>query len=179
MVHVSEDKKLELPNLQLGSQPHPARFDDVFGIVGKLGRFQIALWLGLVNYQLIKSCASSLPVFVQFEPDFHCQSQIDRLPMETDDKCGNEMVVSCFEFESAILNRSESDWAVIECRGSFNYSREEHVWNSLVTEFDLVCDRKIYNTIATMSFFLGWIPGGLGKPPLKNTTRAVCRSRTE
>ena len=126
-------------------------FDEVFDIIGQIGWYQI-LWIFCALLALFGEGISLIsPVFEESTPEFHCNvSDYSLIPVEVD-SCGNEIINSCQE----IIGNS-----TVNCQNGYFYNYTNGK-TTTATEFDLVCDREIYNTITGTLWYVGQTIGSI------------------
>nr|AKN21551.1 slc22a-3 [Schmidtea mediterranea] len=113
----------------------------------------ILKWFLLISFMKSLPCVFSMYSF-QFtgvKPDsFHCAlpPNVSRESMIPKERTGDK-----WEFSSCNQFQSQDNSTIIPCQNGYNYTMK-YFTSSIVTEWDLVCDRAILNALATSSFFV-------------------------
>ncbi|KXJ29686.1 organic cation transporter protein [Exaiptasia diaphana] len=117
--------------------------DDAFQHVGSMGRYQIRL---VAMFLFCAFCAfgfqALLITFIAAEPGWTCAENSTACNFTEVQKPGSDMYKKRCD-----MNRS--DW---------EFTKE---FNSAVTQWELVCDRSILQSVSTSSIFAGWLLGAI------------------
>ncbi|ETN70003.1 transporter, major facilitator family protein [Necator americanus] len=132
--------------------------------VGDFGPYQILFFFIICLPASLPSAFSAFnQPFVVGSPPHHC-----RLPYDRDDlrpKTDDQKVLSCFQynqtemdfyrsFTSAPIDSYRDHISLIPCQMGWEYDNTTFI-DSLVTEFNLVCDHQNWVEISTTSFYVG------------------------
>ncbi|XP_078489501.1 organic cation transporter protein-like [Ciona intestinalis] len=154
-------------------------FDIILKHIGGLGRFQIIL-IFLVGYYSIPAGINSLaPVFINYTPAFRCSvPQFDTNPYYTNlteneilnlttplDKNGEYDTCYRYDYNASYCMEGSLDCvnksaAKIPCDQGYHYDRSIFP-ETVITEFDLVCDNKYLDALATSLYMIGVLLGSL------------------
>ena len=127
---------------------------DIETIVGNLSWYQLFMWFVPSTYMMLFGLNNVLPVFVQAEPNFTCKVFENQTWVEansTTNNCGME------HNNCKIPGSNSSDTTNCE---DFVFDRSEYD-DSVVTEFNLVCDNAWISSLSTSIYFLLLGLGGL------------------
>ncbi|KAL6729558.1 hypothetical protein Aduo_000602 [Ancylostoma duodenale] len=139
-------------------------FDHVLSEVGDFGPYQILFFFIICLPASLPSAFSAFnQPFVVGSPPHHC-----RLPHDREDlrpKTDDQKVISCFQynqtqvdayrsFTSAPIDTYREHIDLVPCQMGWEYDNTTYT-DSLVTEFNLVCDRQHWVEISTTSFYVG------------------------
>ena len=131
-------------------------FDDVFVTIGQIGWYQI-IWILCVLLALFGEGISLIsPVFEEATPYFHCNVTDASLLPTTTDSCGKEIIESCYEYET----EGQPESLPVPCTNGYYYNYTNGK-TTTATEFNLVCDREVYNTITGTMWYIGQTIGSI------------------
>eukprot|EP00112_Aurelia_sp_Birch-Aquarium-sp1_P026069 Seg900.11 transcript_id=Seg900.11/GoldUCD/mRNA.D3Y31 product="Solute carrier family 22 member 13" protein_id=Seg900.11/GoldUCD/D3Y31 len=119
------------------------RLDELLPIIGEFGRFQIAFDIALCILQAPGIMLIFLPYFSQHNPPWKCVTNSSTCSLN-----GTFSLAS--ESYKARCQMPRSEWEYTEAK---DYS--------IVTQFDLSCDREPYNYLATSLIFISWAIGAV------------------
>ncbi|CAJ0593624.1 unnamed protein product [Cylicocyclus nassatus] len=147
----------------LGAAQH-FDFDHLLTEVGDFGPYQILFFFIICLPASLPSAFSAFnQPFVVGSPPHHC-----RLPYARDDLrpiTNDERVLSCLQynqtevdywrsFTSAPIETYRDQISLVPCQMGWEYDNTTYT-DSLVTEFNLVCDHQHWVEISTTSFYVG------------------------
>lgn len=135
-------------------------FDSIFDQIGHFGRFQILLYFAIAYAAVPSGFNAVASVFLQATPSYHCKVQYNTtlLPTVFNERCNTTSIDQCNEFSSFSLNNLQNNTKTT-CQDGYEYDTGVRWWESTVSEFDLVCDRKFLNTVTSSLFFVGFLFG--------------------
>ncbi|XP_039279903.1 carcinine transporter [Nilaparvata lugens] len=175
------ESKVEQPSVKDDSQQKDhdeMDLDDLLPHVGEFGKYQkLLLWLVCLPACVPCGFCAFNQLFMADVPDHWCRvPELMRLnitpqfrrhisiPLE-EDSSGNETYSSC---EAYAVNWSQvasvedlvpdSSWPKQPCLFGWEYSKDEYQ-SSIVIDFDLVCEKKIYPTIGLAALNTGGLIG--------------------
>lgn len=140
-------------------------FDQIFNTIGDFEKYQWYLYFVLGWTAFTGGINSVGSVFIQYIPDFHCNvgASLELLPIVEDERCPQQNN-DTISYSQCTQYNPNQDNVIVQCVNDtqkYYYDEDDSLANSLIKEFDLVCDpRKYFDTIISMLFFLGFLLGG-------------------
>uniref|UniRef100_A0A914VRE5 Major facilitator superfamily (MFS) profile domain-containing protein n=1 Tax=Plectus sambesii TaxID=2011161 RepID=A0A914VRE5_9BILA len=123
-------------------------FDSALIEVGDFGRYQIWLFFLICLPASLPSAWSAFnQPFVVASPAHHC-----RLTADEENRTMSLPLRSCFQYNSS------TEATMVPCQNGWVYDRSTYK-ETIVTEFDLVCDRKYWVELTTTAFYTGSFVG--------------------
>lgn len=130
--------------------------DTIYNQIGHFGTYQIAAYI----YNSLSAIPSGFhnvaPVFTQATPDYRCN--LNATPIQISNiRCKNSKSTTdqCYVIDAQSLDNQSV------CT-SFTFDFTSSPFQStIVTDFNLVCDRKRYEIFTKMIYFFGFILGAL------------------
>ncbi|VDM38107.1 unnamed protein product [Toxocara canis] len=147
-------------------------FDSLLSEVGDFGRYQIALFFLICLPASLPSAFSAFnQPFVVGQPEHHCKLPHGRDDLSPIKGIATEEELSCRQYNQTevdlLKNVSEKKFeyakrnlALIPCQMGWEYDNSTYI-DSLVTEFDLVCDNKGWVDFTSTAFYIGSFIGNI------------------
>ena len=134
------------------------KFDEIFKIIGNAGRFQLFIYCILSYTAVYSGMTSVASVFLLAKVDFNCHVENGTsLPKIYDDVCNLTTTDQCNEF----LNVENEE--VRACTDGYEFDTTSRYYDSVTTEFELVCSDSWKQTVIESTYFIGFFVGaGLG-----------------
>uniref|UniRef100_A0A665T902 Solute carrier family 22 member 7-like n=1 Tax=Echeneis naucrates TaxID=173247 RepID=A0A665T902_ECHNA len=147
------------------------KFEEILSETGGFGKFQIKLFLIQFLSRITVPCHFLLNIFMAAVPDHHCNiSSLDDggifrnltleqkmavgIPVEQDGSLSSCQMFSQPNYPNLSGWKSRNDTPVVGCQTGWVY--DNSIFKStLVTEWDLVCNRKGMNKATATIFFIG------------------------
>ncbi|KAL9979756.1 hypothetical protein ACROYT_G017465 [Oculina patagonica] len=117
--------------------------DQLFEKIGSFGRYQLfILILANINEWFWFGWPVLLMTFIAAEPAWRCVGNVTECPLNETMKPGHDnYTLRC--------DISRNSWEFVDD------------FTSVVTQFDLVCDKAIYGTVSSSLIFVGWLLGAM------------------
>ncbi|VDM91375.1 unnamed protein product [Litomosoides sigmodontis] len=152
-------------------------FDSLLAEIGDFGPFQIALFFVICLPASLPSAFSAFnQPFVVGQPDHRCRMPKGREDLAPVDEFATSEEMSCRQYNATEIdlflnstnkkNLADGDrkylknFSLIPCQIGWIYDNSVYI-DTLVTEFDLVCDRKHWVDLTSMSFYIGSFIGNV------------------
>ncbi|KAK6169028.1 hypothetical protein SNE40_020158 [Patella caerulea] len=155
------------------------RFDDVLQILGPFGKYQKIRCFLLCLFSIVSSWHAFNMVFIGAEPEFHCDHQNVNLSgsklsnvsqdvlvelLVPDDSCkqnDQKDVLELYDvYDGNVSLILSSNISTSDCKRGFWYSKEKYS-STIVSQFDLVCERKFWKSTSKSVFFFGRLCGAV------------------
>ncbi|XP_056438938.1 solute carrier family 22 member 13 [Gadus chalcogrammus] len=148
-------------------------FDQILSLVGGFGKYQKVLYLWVSFPQLILAWHMMVTVFTGAQPPHHCPQHGNSL-LDTASVASASFVLhqnlstsvpadgpgpnhsSCY----SVIIRDNRSVRVQSCEQGWVYSNETFL-STVVTEWDLVCDREWLNSLASAIYMFGLLVGSV------------------
>jgi len=160
-------------------------FDELMKIIGEFGKFQKVRFLLICLCSIVFAWHALNSVFVGAAPDFHCKvpdinltgtryegiSPADRkklyIPTDKAHQCyrydvdlTSPIPANTSSPSYSLVTGNNTEHKYVWCTDGYDYSKDQYI-ATIVTDFNLVCDRKVWTSNSKSVFFCGKLFGAL------------------
>ncbi|KAK6187134.1 hypothetical protein SNE40_005223 [Patella caerulea] len=154
------------------------KFDDVLETIGPFGKYQKIRCFLLCLFSSVSAWHALNMVFIGAQPEFHCDNQNMNISsskisnisdagllelLVPDDSCqqyDEKDVIIFYDNSTGVHRLLSSNMSTTDCIRGFWYSKEKYS-STIVSQFDLVCERKFWKSTSKTVFFFGRLCGAV------------------